>query len=156
MGRYTFIPCLREMYMYKYLFVAIVLLLISCDTDDNLRRNPNLVDIGFVFDLNLNLPQYSSLGFPGNYVVVNNQGLRGFVVYTPGNNQYVAYELSDPNHTPNACSRMTISGITATCPCPDDNHAYNILTGQPTSGDLPYGMKPYRVERQGNIIRVSN
>ena len=142
--------------MRKFLFLAGFLLLISCQDDSNLNKSPFLVDIGFQFDINLNLPQYSALGFSGNFVVVNNQGLRGFVVYTPGNNRYFAYDLADPNRPLDECSRMEVSNLTATSPCAQVTNEYSILTGQPASGDLPYGMKAYRVERQGNIIRVSN
>jgi hypothetical protein len=51
---------------------------------------------------------------------------------------------------------MTISGIEATCPCTDDNNKYNIITGQPISGNGQYGLKAYRAERVGAIVRVSN
>lgn len=144
--------------MRKAIILSLLFIFFSCESDDTGRQNPFLVDIGFQFEMNLNLPQYSSLDFPGNYVIVDNIGIKGVVVYTPGNNQYFAYELSDPNHSPNSCSSMTINGLTASCPCPTDANSYNIFTGQPdaSSPDLQYGMKSYRVERVGNIIRVFN
>jgi hypothetical protein len=142
--------------MKKLLLVIAGFALLSCEGDDNSRRNPFLIDISFQTTLNTDLPQYSSLNFTGNSVVVRNQGIRGFVIYNFGNGQYSAFELSDPNHAPNSCSTMNVEGITATCPCTDDNNSYAIISGQPTTGGGLYGMKPYRVSRSGNIIVVSN
>ena len=68
-------------------------------------------------------------------------------------NQFFVYELSDPNHPPNDCSRMSINGIVASCPCSSDTNTYNIVTGQPMTGNGEFPMKAYRAERSGNIIR---
>ncbi|WP_124979342.1 Rieske (2Fe-2S) protein [Nonlabens xiamenensis] len=142
--------------MRRILALLLLGALLACSSDDDGRQNPFLVDIGFQFDINTSLPQYSTLNFPGTSVVVNSAGIRGFVIYHFNNEQYVAYELSDPNHAPNSCSTMTISGIEATCPCTDDINKYNILTGRPIEGEGRFGMKAYRVVKSGNIIRVSN
>lgn len=142
--------------MKKILFILAVLALLSCEGDDTRNRNPFLIDISFQAILNTDLPQYSTLNFAGNSVVVRNQGIRGFVVYNFGNGQYSAFELSDPNHIPNSCSAMNVSGITATCPCPDDNNSYDIFSGQPSTGGGLYPMKAYRVNRNGSSIIVSN
>jgi hypothetical protein len=138
-----------------YILCSLVFVL-SCSSDDDRRNNPFLVDIGFQVDLDTNLPQFASLNFPGNFVTVTDVGLRGIVIYNVDNSQYFVYELSDPNHSPNNCSRMTISGITATCPCPDDDNSYNIVNGQPTTGEGRFGLKGYRSVRSGSVIRVSN
>ncbi|BAO54976.1 hypothetical protein [Nonlabens marinus] len=142
--------------MKKILFLFAALVMLSCESDDGRRGNPFLIDISFQASLNTDLPQYSSLNFAGNSVIVRNQGIRGFVIYSLGNNQYSAFELSDPNHAPNSCSTMTVSGLTATCPCPEDSNSYDITFGQPKSGSGEYGMKAYRVNRSGSTIVVSN
>ncbi|WP_164549858.1 Rieske (2Fe-2S) protein [Nonlabens ponticola] len=141
--------------MKKSILLAVLLTLFSCENDDDFNNNPFLVDISFQVILNTNLPQYADLDFPGNSVVIPNQGLRGVVVYYIGNNDYRAFELSDPNHSPNSCSTMRVNGIEATCPCPDDNFKYNIITGEPMNGG-EFPMKPYRATRQGDDIIVSN
>ncbi|WP_194851708.1 Rieske (2Fe-2S) protein [Nonlabens antarcticus] len=142
--------------MKKLLFILAIALLFSCEKDEGLGRNPFLIDLSFQITLNTDLPQYSSLNFAGNSVVVRNQGIRGFVIYNFGNGQYSAFELSDPNHAPNSCSAMTVNGVTATCPCPDDNNSYDIFSGQPSTGNSQYSMKRYRVNRSGNMIVVTN
>lgn len=146
------------MSMFQRICILIILFVgfNSCQQDDNGFANPFLVDIAFQVDLNTNLPEYSLLNFANNAIIVPNAGLRGFVIYNIDNTQYLAYELSDPNHSPNECSRMTLSGITLSCPCTTDNNEYQIINGQPTQGGGTYGLKPYRATRVGNIIRVSN
>ncbi len=141
------------------IFILTVLLLTSCSSNDDGRNgNPNIPD--YAFDtgdlINTNLPQYSNLQFPGNYILLDNPyGVNGVVLYSSGTT-YSAFELSDPNHQVNTCSRLTVEGIIASCACDDDN-TYNIVNGgqqEGTSGQ--YGLVPYGVEVVGNIIRVFN
>ncbi|PRP68403.1 Rieske (2Fe-2S) protein [Nonlabens agnitus] len=142
--------------MKKILFALALICILACQSDDDARRNPFLIDLSFQTALNTDLPQYSSLNFANNYVVVRGQGIRGIVVYHLGNDQFVAYELSDPNHSPNSCSSMNINGIIATCSCTDDNNTYNIIDGRHQTDPELFPMKPYRVSRVGNNVVVSN
>lgn len=142
--------------MKKIFFILSIAALFSCQSDDDNRRNPFLIDISFQTSLSTDLPQFSSLNFDNNSVVIFNQGIRGIVIYHVGNNDYRAFELSDPNHVPNSCSTMTVDGLIATCGCPDDTNAYNIITGQHTTNPNMFPMKAYRVSRSGNNVVVSN
>ena len=143
--------------MYKKLLFLLVVAftLGSCEPDDEIRNNPYLTNISFRLDLNLNLPEYNNLNFPGNSYVTYNTGINGVVVYNINNTQFTAFELSDPNHQLSNCSRLTVQGIIATCSCGDGN-SYNILTGELSSDTGQYSLKPYRVRKSGNIIEVYN
>ncbi|WP_081208597.1 Rieske (2Fe-2S) protein [Salegentibacter sediminis] len=143
--------------MKKILVGLIISIFLSgCSTDDNNRlNNPNLPDLNFRLQLNLDLPEYNNLQYPGNSYSTYSNGIRGIVVYNINNSQYTAFELSDPNHPPNNCSAMQVTGITAKCPCEDGNE-YNIVTGELTAGEGQYSLKPYRIERRGNVIEVYN
>lgn len=130
----------------------------SCSkSDDKLDRNPYLADPLVSLRLNLNLPEYNALKFPGNSVITN-QGVKGIVVFCISETQYLAFDLSDPNHVPNACSRMEVNGPIATCPCESDSNEYNIVNfgRHTTEPDTKYPMLQYRAERNGNNIVVSN
>jgi len=140
------------------LFAACIL--VSCSkSDDGQNQSPYLPD--YEFDtlnlINTNLPQYSSLTLPGNHIVVEAPyGINGFVLYHAGNNNYSAFEISDPNHSLGTCSKLSVEGLHATCGCSDGN-TYEILNGLPTDGtQAEYPLKRYRVEKNGNIIRVYN
>lgn len=138
------------------LSLAFVAFLFSCTADDNERiNNPYLTNISFILDLNLNLPEYNALNFPGNSYVTYNYGINGVVIYNVNNSQFTAFELSDPNHALSGCSTLSVSGIIATCNCNDGN-SYNILTGEITEGSGQYSLKPYRVRKSGNVLEVYN
>ncbi|WP_452224897.1 hypothetical protein [Lacinutrix chionoecetis] len=141
-------------------FLLLVIIVLSCkkNDDDNQNNNPNIPDA--VFDtgslINTSLPQYNQMQFPGNYIVLNNYGYQGVVLYYAGNNNYSAFELSDPNHPISACSNLTVEGIVATCGCSDEN-AYEIINGTRQEGTAgQYTLVRYFVEVNGSIIRVFN
>ena len=142
--------------MKKFLFILpLFLIVMSCSqSDDNYQNNPNLPNINFRFQLNLSLPEYNDLDYPGNAYATYTHGVRGVVIYNINNSQYVAFELSDPNHPPSNCSGMTVDGIIASCGC--DDNKYNIITGELSEGEGEYTMKPYRVMRSGDVIEVFN
>lgn len=131
-------------------------MLASCSPDDDTRTsNPYLTDISIRMDINLSLPEYNNLNFPGNSYATYNYGLNGIVIYNINNSQYTAFELSDPNHALMDCSTLTVEGIIASCNCEDGN-SYNILTGELTTGTGQYPLKAYRIRKSGNILEVYN
>ncbi|MDX1761099.1 MAG: hypothetical protein R3218_03000 [Christiangramia sp.] len=136
-------------------FLPLFISLLGCSgSDDELRNNPNLPNVNFRFQLNLSFPEYNDLQFPGNSYATYNHGVRGVVIYNINNSQYVAFELSDPNHPPSSCSAMTVDGVIASCGC--DANKYNVITGELTEGEGEYTMRPYRVRRSGNVLEVYN
>lgn len=146
--------------MLKKAFTLLtIFLLLSCSKeDDKLNRNPYLTNPVVNLNLNLNLPEYNPLKYPGSYVIVP-QGIKGIIVYAVSDSQYWAFDLTDPNHTPNHCSRMEIrEGLVASCPCPDDDNEYNITSfGQHrTEPNTKYPMQQYFAKRSGNYISITN
>ena len=142
---------------HKLLVLIAVLCLISCGGDDSPNNNnPNLLNPLVNLNLNLNLPQYNPLKFPGNSLILNGEGIKGIVIYNVNNTLYTAFELSDPNHTPSNCSKMTVNGILANCPCTSDNNTYDIVTGQHQSNEALYPLQQYFAIRNGDNIQVRN
>ncbi len=135
----------------KYLFFSslICLLLVSC-SKNAVNSNCNfLLNAGVNFTVNLDLPQFSNLQFQNNSVYIPNQGNGGLIVTSTGIG-ILAWDASDPNHAPSACSIMTIiGGINAKCNCDDENE-YSLITGQSLNDPLPCALKNYRVEQTGN------
>lgn len=139
----------------SFLF-PVFFLLFSCSPDDVHREtNPYLVDLNFSFQLDLNLPQYNKLNYPGNSFITYNHGINGIVIYNLNNSQYLAFELTDPNHPVADCSLLEVNGTEVFCNCEDGN-IYTIITGQQIAGEGEYSLKPYRVERIGDVLRISN
>ena len=146
--------------MKKLLLPLILTLIIaSCSrSDDGNTTNPYLPNYSFDTGnlVNTSLPGYSHLTFANNYVVLENYGINGVVLFYAGGTNYSAFELSDPNHQLTSCSHLTVEGVIATCDC-DDGNSYDILNGLGREGTTgQYVLKRYFVEPLGNIIRVYN
>ncbi|MGB1307841.1 MAG: hypothetical protein ACPG6B_02945 [Oceanihabitans sp.] len=144
----------------KNIFFILVLsfITLACSKSDDGNNNrahvPNQsFDTGNT--INTTFPQYNDLIFAGNSVVVPNFGLNGISIYFTGSG-YVAFELTDPDHVFQSCSKLTVEGIIATCGCSDAKQ-YNIINGQAHAGTTAqYALKPYFVEVNGSVIRVFN
>ncbi len=145
--------------MLRVLTISLLLSLFSCENDRG-DRNPYLQEIGFRFDMNLNLPLYSPLTNLGNAVFIDNArvGIRGAFVMQSSIDQYRVFEASCPNHVPNDCSTMILNGQTATCSC--EGYEYSLFTGQlinrPDDGNRYYDMLEYRATQSGNVVVISN
>jgi nitrite reductase/ring-hydroxylating ferredoxin subunit len=139
--------------MNKILTLLVFLFLLSCEKNQ-VSSNPYLSNVSFSIDINTNLPDFDALKFPSNPKLITSAGagVQGIIVMkTGGGDSYVAWEASCPNQYPTSCSRLSISGINAVCSC--DDFSYNLFTGD---GGKEYGLKFYRTEVLGNIIRVYN
>lgn len=145
--------------MKRVLGLTLIVFMLACDKQQT-NRNPFLQEIGFAFDLNLNLPLYSPLTNSGSSIYVGNQqvGTKGVFVTNTGFDVFRAFEASCPNHAPNDCSTMTMNGQVATCSCED--YEYSLITGQmlnrPDDGRRYYDMLEYRATFSGNTVIISN
>ncbi len=143
----------------RYSLLLPVFLLLSACSNDQGQRNPYLQEIGFRFEVNLNLPLYSPLTNPGNAVYIGAQGvgIRGVYVMNTGF-AYRVFEASCPNHSPNACSTTDLNGQTAVCEC--EGYEYSLFTGQlfssPNDGERYFNMLEYRATQSGNVVVLSN
>jgi len=139
--------------LYSLLFL---LLFISCSKSDVNNKNCRfLLNVGVNTTINMSIFPYSNLQFVSNSEFVPNAGNGGIIVTNSGTG-FLAWDASDPNHTPSTCSRLEISGLEGTCGCTDAN-TYSLITGQPLSDpDLNCGLKAYRVEQSGNDLIITN
>jgi len=145
--------------MKKLIVIACFsMLLFGCSNDDSRSDNPNLPSISFNFTVNLDLPQFSQLKFPGNAEVVTTGGvgIKGVIIYNINDTLYSAFELSDPNIIPSSCSALQVTGIIASSNCGNDNEYQIASFGQQTSGEGGFPLLAYQIRREGNILVISN
>jgi nitrite reductase/ring-hydroxylating ferredoxin subunit len=135
-----------------WIFLSFFFFLYACKKNE-IAKNPYLEDVNFSVEINLDLPEYISLKYANNSVLIHNAGIKGIIVFNNGNG-YNAFEASDPNHYPNNCSQMQPNQFTCTCNCEDNQ--YSLYTGQITHGDGKYSLKPYHISQSGNRLRISN
>jgi nitrite reductase/ring-hydroxylating ferredoxin subunit len=134
---------------------CIVLLVIitafwGCSNSDFNNKNPYIPSYTFTVDINMNLPAYSNLQYPSNAIYYSSVGAKGIYIFNTGSG-YNAFDAACPNQAIGSCSTMTLKGINIVCPC--DDTEYSLFTGQ---GKLQYPLKQYRVEVNGNVLRVYN
>lgn len=138
--------------MKKYFFFLVAIsIFFGCSTNSPNNNNPYLPNYSVNVDINMNLPAYSSLLYVSNSVFISGQGVRGIIVFNSGSG-YNAFDAACPNQALSSCSTMTIKGINSLCAC--DSAEYSLFTGQ--SAGKPYPLKQYRVEVNGNVLRVYN
>lgn len=127
----------------------------SCNDDDNRRQNPFLLDLRVDVTINTNLPQFSTLNFPGNAIYFGGVANDGLIIVNTGSG-VLAWDASDPNEIPSNCTRIQIQGLVGESSCNPPN-AYSLIDGQPLeTGNLQFGLYNYRAERTENIIRIFN
>lgn len=138
--------------MKKYFLLLILFpILFGCSSDSSNNNNTYLPNYPVNVDINMNLPQYANLKFVSNAVYIPDNGVRGIIVFNTGSG-YNAFDAACPNQALSACSTMTIKGINSLCPC--DSAEYSLFSGQ--SAGKQYPLKQYRVEANGNLLRVYN
>ena len=138
----------------KRLFPIIVCVIFGCQ-GDIVEQNPYLNNLPtFEFELNLDLPLYDNLRFAGGTLTLSQLGLKGVHLYNLDGSQILAWEASCPNQRPNDCSKTIVNGIEAVCSC--DDSIYSLVTGQPLSKGVEYGLVNYGVRRTGNLVLVYN
>jgi len=132
------------------LFFSVCLLFLSCSPNDTRTQNPFLPDYAVNFQINLSLPTYTQLQFPGNAKIIYGYGINGIIVLNTGSG-FVAYEATCSNHEILGCSALILNGVEAKCDCDDLN--YNLYLG---IADAPYPLKQYRVVDNGGVLTIYN
>lgn len=139
-----------------FLSLLFGIILLSCSKSNiNDSSCKFLLNVGVSTTINMNLPQFSQLQFISNSVYVSNDGNGGLIITNSGTG-FLAWDASDPNHTPSNCSRLEIIALEGKCGCNDEN-LYSLITGQPlNNSSLRCGLKAYRVEVSGSNLFISD
>ena len=138
--------------------VLLFLVLIFGCSKDPIQRNPYLADIRFQRNLNLSLPLYNQLNFVGGSILIPDIGIKGVIIFNLSGNTFLAWEATCPNHVPESCSKLDISGVLAECSCED--FQYSLATGQLLNPNEtlnpPRDLLFYQIQNFNGILRVSN
>jgi len=132
------------------LFFSVSLLFLNCSPGETRTQNPFLPEFVVNFQINLNLPTYSQLLYPGNAKLIYGYGINGVIVLNTGSG-FIAYEATCSNHEITNCSALILNGVEAKCNC--DELIYNLYLGM---ADAPYPLKQYRVVENGGILTIYN
>ncbi len=129
-------------------------LLTACSSDDNNNNCGLLIDVNVNLTINLNLPQFNQLNFPGGVAYVGGQGNGGIYLIRANNQTILAWDGADPNFTLSDCSLMTLDGTIVSSSCNGGNE-FSLFTGGPIGDNPPpCPLKPYRVQFVGDNTYV--
>lgn len=138
----------------KWVRYVVVLWVFGCQNEP-IQQNPYLNNLpAFEFEINLDLPLYDALRFPGGSITLDPLGLQGVHLYNLNGSQILAWEASCPNQKPSDCSKTTRNNTVAVCRC--DQSTYSLVTGQPLTEGVEYGLVNYGIRRSGNVVLVYN
>ncbi len=139
--------------MKRALLLISFIIFSSCGTNDD-ENNPILPNTPVNVTLNLNLPLYQDLQFDSTSAFIENQGIKGIIVFRFSENSILAWDAACPHLAPSECTAMTLLGVKIICPC--DESEFSILNGSPLS-ETPFPMKQYRaIYNSNNTITITN
>ena len=106
--------------------------------------------------INLNYPQYQRLKLDGGFVYVDGGGLKGIILYRASETSYLAYERACPHHPGAACAIVQVDGSTLFMIDRCCNSSFNFSDGQVTGGPAERPLIQYRVDQEGNVLKISD
>lgn len=144
-------------------FSLIILFTVFISSSCNKRNDENMVpNVPVNIRINMELPLYYNLQFPGNYIYLNG-GNKGITLFHGFDGEYYATDRTCPYQPFEECSRVELdSNFTFRCgathqgafqKCCDSKFQYD---GFLSNGPSIYGLRVYRVFRSGNILDISN
>lgn len=133
--------------------IAMCVIIGSCSKDEWDNRNPYLPEIAVYVPINTTLPSYNLLQYAGNALYIPGYGINGVLVINTGTGVR-AFDATCANHVVSSCSKLTLSGVEATCGC-SDALVYNLYLGLAVS-EAQFPLKEYRVSQSGTMITVYN
>ena len=138
-------------------FTSAFLFLNNCNKDNQSSEFP-YVPINFT--LNLNLPSYTDLGRPGGYVVIDNEGYKGVIVYHTIDGKYLAFDRTCTYLPLDDCSKVYVddSGLYLHCGESEGDccaSKYD-MEGNVINGPAKYPLRQYQVSQNGNMLTILN
>ena len=140
---------------FKIFFSLFLLLLIflSCKKDKSIGVPAPPTD----FTINLNLPDYSPLQIPGNWIYVNG-GSRGIIIYRLGANDFVALDRHCTFNVQDRC-RIVVDTVATTAARDHDccGSLFSIVDGTPVEGSATLPLFRYNTTYNGAaLLRIYN
>ncbi len=106
----------------------------------------------------LNNPLNDQLRVPGGYIILDDQGNQGIILYRRSigdDYDFIAMDLTC-THEPNDTCRVVVddTGFYLECPCCGSK--FSIFDGLPAQGPARWPLKKYQTSFNGNTVRIYN
>ena len=109
-----------------------------------------------VININLNLPEYISLKMAGNYMYLNDAGVRGIILYNNNGSRYIAYERNCSYQPNSACATVEVHVSTLYMYCPCCTSSFDLATGHPTGGVAWRPLRQYETSLNGSTLTITD
>jgi hypothetical protein len=130
---------------------AFLLMQSTCD-----QNNQNIPYVPVNFDINLNLPAYNSLNFPGEHLILQG-GSQGIIVYRYTIDEFVVLDRHSTFDVELNCKVSVESdGITLTDAADCSESKWLILDGSVMQGPATLPLHRYRTNWNPPILHVYN
>lgn len=132
---------------YRLLIIA-AFILIGSSCSNNNNDLPNLSLNKYVY---LNSAKYENLNYAGGYVVLEDIGIVGVLLYHSSSGKFKAYEMTCPQKKGvlTECYILETKGNQLQCPC--DNSYFDMETGLPATDKSLPALKEYKVEKVNDL-----
>jgi nitrite reductase/ring-hydroxylating ferredoxin subunit len=133
------------------LFIFLGLLISSCD------KNNNIIPSVFVDrTIFITQPQYNQLNAIGGWVYLNDEGVRGIIVYRKTIDEFRAYDRNCTYDPAEVCATVDVesSGLSAKCPC--CNSVFELTDGLVINPPATVALKQYQTFFDGAALRITN
>ena len=129
----------------------LLLFLFSCE--------PDLVDDPMPFqpfpDINIIVPNYQALSSDGGYIIINDGGVRGIILYRKSASTYLAFERNCSYRPNEACATVEVHSSTLFMndTCCGSSFSFE---GIPTGGPAWRPLQQYRASLSGNTVIITD
>jgi len=127
----------------------ILLLILGCGKD----KQPQIPYVYVSLQLYPNSLDYIPVG---GYIVKDNIGYRGIIIYHPLPNEFMVYERCCPFDPEITGSRVVVDPGSSTCTCPICNSKFILYNGTPYEGPSPYSLMQYQNSYDGEVLQIYN
>ncbi len=130
----------------------LTVLFFSCEKNETNDLLPD-VDVNFVIDMRL--PKYQNLQFPGNWMYIDGEGINGILIVNKGgkSDPYKVFDRACPNNSCN--TKMEFDGrLKLKCSC--DNIEYSIYDGSPQDKKYTRFAREYKASQNSFYIHITN
>ena len=131
--------------------LLLLLLLISCD--------PDPVDDPIPFqpfaDINVILPNYPALFSDGGFILVNDGGVRGIILYRKNATTYLAFERNCSYRPNDACATVDVHSSTLFMQDACCGSSFN-FDGKPSGGPAWRPLQQYQTFLAGSTLTITD
>ena len=133
------------------LFLLGLFLTFSCQ-----KSNDYIQDVLVNVNINLSLPEYSNLQAVGNYMFINNEGVKGIIIYHQYFDAYKTYDRSCTYQSSLNCAKIdSINSSIAICNCCNSKFLLN-QNGETIDGPALLSLKQYQNTLSGDLLHIYN